>query len=100
MKQFITILGFELKSYFKNKIFIGVTILLVIVSAGVMFFPALSEMLGGGTEENAAERRSCWWGRRRFRESTRKCWDSIFPRPSADIRCGSPMSRRRLSGIR
>lgn len=55
MKQFITILGFELKSYFKNKIFIGVTILLVIVSAGVMFFPALSEMLGGGTEENAAE---------------------------------------------
>ena len=48
MKQFITILGFELKSYFKNKIFIGVTILLVIVSAGVMFFPALSEMLGGG----------------------------------------------------
>ena len=25
MKQFITILGFELKSYFKNKIFIGVT---------------------------------------------------------------------------
>ncbi len=41
MKQFGTILGFELKNYLKNKIFIGVTLFLVAVIALVMFVPAI-----------------------------------------------------------
>lgn len=41
MKQFGTILKFELKSYFKNKIFVGLTIVLVALIAVVMFFPRI-----------------------------------------------------------
>ena len=39
MKQFGTIFKFELNNYFKNKIFVGVTIFLVAVIAVVMYFP-------------------------------------------------------------
>ena len=39
MKQFGKILKFELKGYLKNKIFVGSTILLVVVLAIVMFIP-------------------------------------------------------------
>lgn len=39
MKQFGKILKFELKSYFKNKSFVGITIFLVLLIAAVMFFP-------------------------------------------------------------
>lgn len=39
MKQFKTILSFELSNYFKNKLFIGITVFLVAVIAVVMFFP-------------------------------------------------------------
>lgn len=39
MKQFGTILKFELKSYFKNKIFVGVTVFLVLVIVAGMFLP-------------------------------------------------------------
>ena len=39
MKQFRTILNFELKSYFKNKVFVGITIALVVLIVAVMFFP-------------------------------------------------------------
>ncbi len=42
MKQFRTILNFELKNYFKNKVFVGVTIFLVALIAVVMFLPRLS----------------------------------------------------------
>lgn len=41
MKQFATILEFELKSYFKNKVFIGVTLFLVVAIALVMFVPGI-----------------------------------------------------------
>ncbi len=41
MKQFGKILKFELKSYLKNKIFVGITIFLVAVIAIVMFIPNL-----------------------------------------------------------
>ncbi len=44
MKQFLTILKFELKSYFKNKIFVGITAFLVLLIAGVMFFPRISAL--------------------------------------------------------
>ncbi len=42
MKQFGTILQFELKSFFKNKVFVGVTIFLMILIAIVMFFPRIA----------------------------------------------------------
>ena len=43
MKQFGIIFKFELNNYFKNKIFVGVTILLVAVIAVVMFFPRVMD---------------------------------------------------------
>lgn len=44
MKQFGTILKFELSNFLKNKAFMGTTVFLVIVLAAVMFFPKLSAM--------------------------------------------------------
>ena len=44
MKQFGKILKFELKSYFKNKAFVGITIFLVLLIAVVMFFPRISAL--------------------------------------------------------
>ncbi len=41
MKQFGKILKFELKYYFKNKVFIGVTAFLMVLIAVVMFFPRI-----------------------------------------------------------
>lgn len=51
MKQFGTIFKFELQNYLKNKIFVGVTVLLVAVIAAVMFFPTI---MGGSLGEEAA----------------------------------------------
>ena len=42
MKQFLIILKFELQHYFKNKIFAGITIFLVLAIGAVMFFPWVS----------------------------------------------------------
>ena len=53
MKQFKTILSFELANYFKNKIFLGTTLFLVILIVGVMFFPRISA--GFEEEEGAGE---------------------------------------------
>ena len=39
MKQFGKILKFELKGYMRNKVFVGITIFLVVASAVVMFIP-------------------------------------------------------------
>ena len=39
MKQFFTILKFELKNYLTNKIFVGITVFLAVAIAVVMFFP-------------------------------------------------------------
>lgn len=39
MRQFKTILNFELKSYLKNKVFIGITAAAVVLIAAAMFFP-------------------------------------------------------------
>ena len=55
MKQFGTIFQFELISYFKNKVFVGITVFLVVVIAGVMFFPNIMEILDGEETEIAAE---------------------------------------------
>lgn len=43
MEQFWKILKFEMKYYFKNKVFVGVTIFLVIAIAVVMFFPRIMD---------------------------------------------------------
>ena len=43
MNQFRKILRFELKNYLSNKIFVGVTVFLLILIAGVSFFPRLKE---------------------------------------------------------
>lgn len=51
MKQFKNILKFELKSYFTNKIFVGVTIFLVVAIAGVMFFPRITEAFESKEDE-------------------------------------------------
>ena len=53
MKQFKTILAFELKNYFKNKIFVGVTVALVLVIAAIMFFPRISTLIK--SEESSQE---------------------------------------------
>ncbi len=42
MKQFGKILKFELSGYLKNKIFVGVTVFLVLLIAVVMFFPRIT----------------------------------------------------------
>ena len=44
MKQFGKILKFELKYYLKNKVFVGITIFLVLLIAAVMFFPRIAAM--------------------------------------------------------
>ena len=46
MKQFGTILGFELKSYLKNKIFVGITLAMIVLIIGVMFFPRVRDFIG------------------------------------------------------
>ncbi len=48
MKQFGKIFKFELKYYLKNKVFVGVTIFLVLLIAAVMFFPRVSAMFDNG----------------------------------------------------
>lgn len=54
MRQFGTILSFELKSYFKNKVFVGITVFLVALIAIVMCFPRISTMFASD-ETDAAE---------------------------------------------
>ncbi|MBR7081260.1 MAG: ABC transporter permease [Oscillospiraceae bacterium] len=44
MKQFGTILKFELKGYLKNKIFVGITLFLVIAIAVAMFIPNIASI--------------------------------------------------------
>lgn len=48
MKQFGVIFKFELNNYLKNKVFIGITIFLVILVAAVMFFPRVSSIFDSG----------------------------------------------------
>ncbi len=54
MKRFRTILGFELRGYFTNKVFIGVTVALAVIIAAVLFFPRIAgfvtDLFGSGDE--------------------------------------------------
>lgn len=49
MRQFGTILKFELFGYLKNKIFLGITIVLMVLIAALMFYPRFS---GTSTDSN------------------------------------------------
>ena len=49
MKQFGKILKFELKGYLKNKVFVGVTIFLVVAIAVAMFIPNIISALKSET---------------------------------------------------
>lgn len=51
MKQFGKIFRFELKHYLKNKIFVGLTIFLVVLIVAVMFFPRISAAFGGSVTQ-------------------------------------------------
>lgn len=57
MKQFGKILKFELKNYFTNKVFVGVTAFLMVLLVVVMFFPRIMESIETeetGTAEDKA----------------------------------------------
>ena len=54
MKQFGKILKFELKGYFRNKAFVGITIFLVAAIAVVMFLPNIIAAFESTAEENEA----------------------------------------------
>ncbi|MBQ8407717.1 MAG: ABC transporter permease [Clostridia bacterium] len=56
MKQFGKILKFELKNYLQNKIFVGITLVLVAVLAVVMFFPRISTLFKSEENEGSDER--------------------------------------------
>lgn len=55
MKQFGTILKFELLGFLKNKIFLGITIFLMLLIAAVMFFPRISGTIFGSQEDSAEQ---------------------------------------------
>ena len=55
MKQFGKILKFELKNYMKNKVFVGVTVLLVVIIAVVMFMPRILNQSGEESDDKSIE---------------------------------------------
>lgn len=56
MKQFLTVLKFELNNYFKNKSFIITTVLLAVIVAGAVIVPTMIPgLLGGDKKENSVE---------------------------------------------
>ncbi len=52
MKRFSVIYGFELGGYLKNKIFVGVTLLLVAAIAVVTFIPNITALFSNGSEDS------------------------------------------------
>ncbi len=53
MKQFGKILKFELMGYLRNKIFVGITLFLVLAIAVVMFLPNIISMFSSGADDSA-----------------------------------------------
>lgn len=56
MKKFLTVLKFELDNYFKSKSFIISTILLCILSAGIMFAPRVVDAFKSDSDEEEEEK--------------------------------------------
>ncbi len=55
MKQFGKILKFEFMGYLKNKMFVGITLFLVLVIAVVMFLPNIISAFSSGSEDDGGE---------------------------------------------
>lgn len=62
MKQFYSVLRFELAGYFKNKVYMSLTLVLVLLVAGVLTYPRIRDAFkepaqegGGGVEEQAQQ---------------------------------------------
>lgn len=55
MKQFKTILKFELDNYFKSKSFIISTILICVIAAAIMFIPRIADAVKGGSDKESNE---------------------------------------------
>ena len=53
-KQFGTILGFELKGYFSNKIFVGITVFLMLAIVIVTFFPRIQGSFSSGSQNSGS----------------------------------------------
>lgn len=58
MKQFFNIFKFEFGSYLKNKVFIGVTLVLILAVGIVLFWPRISGSLGFGEGTENSEDKS------------------------------------------
>ena len=54
MKQFLTVLKFELNNYFKNKSFLATTILLTVLAIGIIVVPGL--IMGGKSDEDGGRK--------------------------------------------
>jgi len=52
MKQLRTVFKFELFNFYKNKVFIGITLAFVIIIAGVLSFPRVTEIFDKKGTEN------------------------------------------------
>ena len=58
MKQFQIVLNYELRSFLKNKIFVGITVFLMVLIAAVMFYPRIAnffETTANESTENPAD---------------------------------------------
>ena len=51
MKQFFSVLRFELAGYFRNKVYMGLTLVLVLIVAGVLTYPRIREAISGPSPE-------------------------------------------------
>lgn len=58
MKQFLTVLKFELNNYFKNKSFMVTTILLAVLMVGIIVVPTFIPGLLGGKESSQSQESS------------------------------------------
>ena len=60
MKQFFTVLKFELNNYFKNKSFLMTTVLLAVLAVGAIVVPALFMGDESSKKEKGQEKRKPW----------------------------------------
>ena len=55
MRQLKTVFKFELMNYYKNKIFVGVTIGMIVVLGILLFFPRIMEFFDGGDSQEGED---------------------------------------------
>ncbi|MEZ3421558.1 MAG: hypothetical protein K1V95_06555, partial [Eubacterium sp.] len=55
--QFLKIFKFELKNYLANKVYLGVTIFMMAVIIGVLFFPRIAESFKNNSPDNDTKSR-------------------------------------------